>query len=356
MDFVGRGVALYGRFLPGSRQRLSEEVRQRGGAVSRDLTRRSTALVIGSQAIALIDIGAVAERMTTARQRNVPVRGERSFGADLAGEPDLAFEASLPLANALASTNLNVDDAELLAAFDLIVVSSGACRFADASVLRAAGDLRGQGRTLGETVRILTQARDHAPLGRRQIVVQPSGEAALKWEDGLTTLDGQGLLPLEGDESSLDGLFESAALAEAHGDLDEAARLYDQCARADRTDGIAPFNYGNIRLAQGAPDAAALAYQQALARDPGFVEARYNLAQALEAAGKPEAAVATLTRILEADETHADALFNLAQLRMKAGELARAKALYERFLALGPGPEWAAKARRAIRYCAALTP
>ena len=46
-------------------------------------------------------------------------------------------------------------------------------------------------------------------------------------------------------------------------------------------------------------------------------------------------------------------MFNLAQLRMKAGELAAAKGLYERYLALGPPPEWAETARKAVLYCAA---
>ena len=39
--------------------------------------------------------------------------------------------------------------------------------------------------------------------------------------------------------------------------------------------------------------------------------------------------------MLDADPAYADAVFNLAQLRMKAGEMAAAKALYERYLALG---------------------
>jgi hypothetical protein len=43
-------------------------------------------------------------------------------------------------------------------------------------------------------------------------------------------------------------------------------------------------------------------------------------------------------------------------LRMKAGEMATAKALYERYLALGPPEEWAATARRAILYCAGGPP
>ncbi len=168
---------------------------------------------------------------------------------------------------------------------------------------------------------------------------------------GVTTLEGQGVLALDEAHASLEDLFESAALAEANGDLNEAARLYDLCARADRKDPIAPYNHGNIRLAQGAHDQAVLAYQQALARDARFVEARYNLAQALEAKGKPEAAATELTLILKSDPRHSDAVFNLAQLRMKAGAVDEAKALYERYLALDPPADWALTARRAIQYC-----
>ena len=83
--------------------------------------------------------------------------------------------------------------------------------------------------------------------------------AALQWPDGLTTLEGQGVLAFDEDHASLDDLFEAAALADADGDADEAARLYDLCARADRKDPIAPFNLANMRLAEGAHDQAALA-------------------------------------------------------------------------------------------------
>jgi tetratricopeptide (TPR) repeat protein len=184
-------------------------------------------------------------------------------------------------------------------------------------------------------------------------VLTPGGEAALQWTDGLTSLEGQGLLPLDEDHATVEDLFEAAAVAEAEGETAEAARLYDLCARADRADAIAPYNLGNIRLAEGAFPEAALAYQQALARDPRFAEARYNLAQALESAGKASAAADELARLVDAEPRHADALFNLAQLRMQAGDVAAAGALYERYLELGPPDEWAHMARQALRYCAA---
>lgn len=350
MDLRDRAIALYGRFSSRARERLQRAIRKAGGDVARDLTRRSDLLVIGALAAPLVDNGALAARLAAARERDVPVLGERSFAALLAGKPPRPA-ATLPLATALAETPLGRADAEVLAAFDLIQLDGPACGFADAGVLRTAGELMAAGRSLGQAVAILTRARDLAPRGRHRIVLAPSGEAALQWADGLTSLEGQGLLPLDEDHASLDDLFEAAAVAEAEGDLEAAARLYDLCARADRADAIAPYNHGNIRLAQGAHPEAALAYQQALARDPRFAEARYNLAQALEGAGKDAAAAEELERLLAAEPGQADALFNLAQLRLKAGAAEAAKALFERYLALGPPEAWAKMARQAIRYC-----
>jgi len=353
MELRGRTIALYGRFSPGVGDRLRAEIGRQRGLALRDLTRRSDLLVVGALATTLIDNGALPARLRTARERGVPVMSERAFLAELTGEAP-PVSATLPLSTALGGAPLTRDDVEVLAAFDLVEIRGEACRFGDAGVIRTAADLLAHGRSLAEAARILIEARDLSPLGRHKIITTPSGEAALQWQDGnLTTLAGQGYLPLDTDQPSLDDLFERAALAEAGGDLEAAARLYDQCARADRTDAIAPYNLGNIRLAEGDYNAAALAYQRALARDRRLAEARYNLAQALEAAGKPGEAAAELARLIELDTTHADAVFNLAQLRMNAGEMAAAKALYERYLALGPPEAWAVMARKAILVCSA---
>ncbi|MGZ3402771.1 MAG: tetratricopeptide repeat protein [Phenylobacterium sp.] len=353
MDPRDRAIALYGRFSHGVRERLARDIAARGGSVARDLTRHSDALVVGALATLLIDGGALTTRLAAARERGIPILGERAFVAALSGSPE-PVSATLPLSTALADTGLSPADAAVLAAFDLIVLAGDNCRFSDAGVLRSAGELIAGGRSLSEAVRILTRARDLSPRGRHKIVLTPSGEAALQWSDGLTTLEGQGVLAFDEAHAGPEDLFEAAAIAEVSGDFAEAARLYDLCARADRKDPIAPYNLGNIRLAEGAFGDAALAYQQALARDSRFIEARYNLAQALEAAGKAAAAAEELERVMAADAAHSDAVFNLAQLRMNAGDMTGAKALYERYLALDPPDEWAQKARKAIQYCTVL--
>jgi tetratricopeptide (TPR) repeat protein len=186
-------------------------------------------------------------------------------------------------------------------------------------VIRTAAELMAQGRSLGEAVRILLKARDAAPSGRHRIVLTPAGGAALKWDDGLTTLEGQGLLPLDMDDGGVDELFEAAELAEVRGDRDVAARLYDMCARFDRSDAIALYNLGNIRLAEKALEAAVFAYTRALARDANFAEARYNLAIALEGLGKQNQATEELSRVLKIEPEYPDAVFNLAQLPDEEG-------------------------------------
>ncbi len=351
MQLADRAVALYGRFSPGVRDRLEAAILAGGGTVARDLTRRSDALVVGALAHALIDSGALGARLEAAGARGLPIFGERGFLAALddgAGPP-----ATLALPTALAGTALARSDARLFAAFDLVGLDGELCRFGDAQAFRTAAELIAGGRSLGDVVRIMTRARDLAPIGRHRIALTPAGEAVLQWDDGLTSLEGQGLLSVDTDSASLDELFEAATLADSAGDLDEAARLYDLCARADRRDAIAPYNLGNIRLAQAAHEEAVLAYQRALARDAGFVEARYNLAQALEATSREPAAAIELEKVLASDPSHSDAVFNLAQLKMKGDDVGAAKALYERYLALDPPADWAATARRAILYCEA---
>jgi tetratricopeptide (TPR) repeat protein len=352
MDLRGKTAALYGRFSTGARERFADEIARRDGFVARDLTRRSDVLVIGALASPLIDGGHLAARLTSARKRKMPVYAERRFAEALTSAAEKADGGGVPLSAVAAARALSKEQIDVLAAFDIVRADADHCRFADAEALKAAADLLAAGRSLGETVRVLTKARDLAPRGRRKIILDSEGRAALQWDEGLTTIEGQGCLPLDAAAASVDDLFEAAAIAEADGDGREAERCYELASRTDRKDAIACFNLGVVRLADD-PGAAALAFRQALARDPDFVEARYNLAAASEALGKFDLAREQLVEALRIDPDYADARFNLAQLELKRGALAEAKMHFERYLASDPPAEWAIKARRAIQYCAA---
>ena len=350
MELCSHTIALYGRFSPGVREVFAAKIETAGGRVVRDLTRRADILVIGARADSLIESGALLNRLEVARNNRRAIFGESAFQAIIAAET-LPMDATLPLASALQQSGATAEDAALLAAFDLVVLREDKCRFADMSVLRTAGELRSAGCDAVRLVRIIREANRSSPRGRHRVIMTASGAPALEWENGRTTLDGQGYLPLSEEGSSLEDLFERAMQSEADGDLEEAARLFDTCARGDRSDALALYNFGNIRLRQSRAEDAALAYQRALAREPDLSEARYNLALAHEARGRIEAAEDELRALLKLDPDHPDALFNLAQLTMNGERLEEAALLYERFLATGPDREWQAKARKAIAIC-----
>lgn len=347
MELRDRPIALYGKFLSCPREAMARRVRDAGGWIARDLTRSTAMLVVGQGALNLIANGLLPERLDRAARRGVPVHDEATFCAMLDGaEPEAA---TLPVQR--LNPSLPEGELRLLSAFGLIRMTEGHVRFADAQTVRQAAALRADGHDIVAVIRALRRA-DAAPTGRRRVITGPTGEAALEWDDGLTDLAGQGLLPLDPVET-VDELFDTAMLAEAEGDLRAAERLYALCTRAERRDPIAPYNLANMLAARGAHDEAATHYRLAIARDPGFAEAEYNLAVVLEEAGDLDGAEAALERAVALDRRYADALFNLAQLKLKRGDLAAAGALYRRYLAADPPEDWAAKARKALTLIAA---
>jgi tetratricopeptide (TPR) repeat protein len=349
MELRARTFALYGRFTPGVRDHLAQEITGRTGRVLRDLTRRADILVIGARADSMIDNGALPARLAEARRRGKAIFSEAAFRRALAGStPDpLGF----PLATALTQSGAAREDALLLSGFDLVSIKGEECRFGDVAVLKSAAALRNDGCSSAQVIAFLREARRAAPVGRHKVVVMSSGQPALEWEDEFTTLDGQRFLPLDMDDAGVDDLFEVASLAEADGRNDEAVRFYDMCARADRADPITLYNLGNIHLREERWTEAVFAYRRALARDQRLVEARYNLAQALERVNRIDEAIGELREVLHLDRQYVDAHFNLAKLLMKRGRLVEAKQLFEKYVASEPSSDWATKARKAITYC-----
>lgn len=351
MEIAGVEIALYGRFTPGMRARLAAELAAQGARLGAKPP-GCAVLIIGAQSQALLRRGRLQETLAAAAGRAARIlsqaRAERLLLHDAPPPP----APTAPL-EAVLQGRLTPADAQVLAAFDLITLEGDHCSFADALVLRAAGELAQAGQPWEAIVRALAAAK-RAPPGRRRLAADEDGEAVLVWEDGRSTPAGQGLLPLPpGAPASARALFEAALQAQAEGDLEEARALFRRAAQADRRDPFAAHNEAAILLAQGDWQDAARACQRALVRKPDLVEARYNLAQALEQLGRSAAAAAELEHALAIRPDYADALFNLAQLRLSDGRTAEAEGLYRRFLAAEPHSSWAAKAERALAYCRA---
>ena len=76
-----------------------------------------------------------------------------------------------------------------------------------------------------------------------------------------------------------------------------------------------------------------------------------NLSDLLDDQGRTGDAVGYLERALEAAPDYADAIFNLATLLQRLDRYTEAAEYWRRYLAIDNDSAWAARARRALKYC-----
>jgi tetratricopeptide (TPR) repeat protein len=169
--------------------------------------------------------------------------------------------------------------------------------------------------------------------------------------EGRTDKRGQFVLPVSPPEQNADALFNQAQTAEETGHLAEAERLYSFLMKCDPTDAAPPFNLGNMLRANGRNVEAEAALRAATRADPMFAEAWYNLSDLLDGQGRSEAALDCLRRALQAAPDYADAMFNLALLLQRNNKHAEAAEYWRRYLANDAQSEWAARARRSLKFC-----
>ncbi len=343
MDLAGKSVALYGRMVDQPRVALEKAILGASGRVERDLTRKSNFLVIGGGARNLIPSGRLLQRIWSAESQGIPVASERRFWRLINDKEEP--RPTYPLIN--VTSQLAEGAIEILNAFDVVHVAGGNCRFADVDEIRTARSLADEGHSLSAIVVILLDAKDSAPAGRHKVITDAVGEARLQWDDGQTTLGGQGWLPLD-ESADLDDLFDLAMLAEASGQWADAERYYSMCAQMDRKDSIAPFNLANVLRKLGKDGEAIHRLGQAIARAPEFVEAYYNRALCHEARGDDPLAESDLRAALSFDASYPDAIFNLGQLRLKLGDHHEARELFNRFLSQSPSHEWTVRVKKAL--------
>jgi tetratricopeptide (TPR) repeat protein len=175
--------------------------------------------------------------------------------------------------------------------------------------------------------------------------------ASFEQPGGRTDEYGQFVLAIDGARDDPDELFDRALSAEQIGDISEAERLYRAVMKSDPTDASAPFNLGNMLRASGRTLEAEVALRSATRANPAFAEAWYNLADLLDDQGRSEAAVVCLRKALVVSPDYVDAMFNLALLLQRKGTYAKAADFWRKYLASDRSSEWAARARRSLKFC-----
>jgi tetratricopeptide (TPR) repeat protein len=241
-----------------------------------------------------------------------------------------------------------------LAQLGLLDERDGCFGFRDLASARQVAKLLADGVRLSEIIRAVSQIRKWLPevgLANVRLHAGPHDSLEVEQPGGRIDQHGQFALAVDQSQDNPDGLFERAQSADEAGDIAEAERLYRILMKSDPTDASAPFNLGNLLRTSARNVEAEAALRAATRIDPTFADAWYNLSDLLDEQGRVEAAGECLRAALRVAPDHADAMFNLALLLQRTNQYAEAADYWRRYLASDCQSEWAARARRSLKFC-----
>lgn len=329
-------------------------VRTRGGTPRRGVTRQTGLLIVGGLGWPLLADGHPSNSLAHAKSYGVPIASEQQFlewiGRSVPQEQTKTYSAE----ELAALSKLPREVVEQIAIFGLIEPRGGRYGFQDLAAARQIASLLGSAVKLSVITRSLHEIRKWLPdshLANLRLFPESSDTLLIEQMNGRTDQTGQFLLPIAPKEDDPEFLFEQAQIAEEAGEAGNAERLYRRVMNLDPDDPAAPYNLGNVLRNDGRVTEAEAAYRTAIKTDPEFAEAWYNLADLLDGQGRAEEAILCLERAIKADPDYADAVFNLALFIQRLERHAEAARWWRRYLELDSNSSWAARARRALKFC-----
>jgi tetratricopeptide (TPR) repeat protein len=347
-------VAFTGRLASMKRADAFALVRKQGGKPREGVTRKTDVLVVGELGWPLLDDGRPSNSLAQAKSHGIPVASERQFLEWLGqGVPD-AQAKTYTAAQLAALSRLPPQVVEQLSMFGLIEARSGLYGFRDLAAARQIAGLFAAGTALSTITRSLNDIRKWLPdarLSNLKLFPESSDRLLVEQVQGRTDKTGQFILDVEEPADDIETVFVAAQTAEEEGDLATAERLYRRAMKMDPADAAAPFNLGNVLRACGRNLEAEAAYGAAVKADPGYATAWYNLADMLDDQRRTKEAIICLRRALDADPAYLDAMFNMGLLLQRMERHAEAAQWWRRYLAVDATSPWAARARRALKFC-----
>jgi tetratricopeptide (TPR) repeat protein len=346
-------VAFTGLLACMTRAEAFEVVRSHGGTPSETVTRQTNVLIVGELGWPLLDDGRPSNKLSRAGSYGIPVVSERRFLEWIGKAVPDSWQRTYSADQIAALSKLSSDTIDELVRFGLLNPRGGLFGFRDLASARQVSNLFANGIALSEIIRSVKEVRAWLPQADlSNMRLHPTHHAIeIEHPGGRTDKRGQFVLPVNPPEQNADVLFEQAQAAEEAGDVAEAERLYRVLMKCDPTDAAPRFNLGNILRANGRKVEAEVTFRAATRADPLFAEAWYNLSDVLDEQGRIEAAVDCLRSALRAAPDYADALFNLALLLQRSNKYAEAAEYWRRYLAHDTQSEWAARARRSLKFC-----
>lgn len=356
MELRGATVGIVGALAAFPRRLAARAVADQGGQLRRGITRATSHVVFGRKLLDTWTTERIEGQFAAVRDAGSVLLSEAGFLRAL-GLSDAPPGADISRRSLIDQAGLAAHDLDLLTMFDAFEQASEPYAFRDLILAKKYARLIVGGAGWDAIARSIHRTGDVASITALTLEAGTPGAIYSKSGEALHELDGQGLLPLfetiesDHDEpADADDLFAAAEAAEAEGDVAAAAELYARCLAVDPDDSVAAYNRANCLKAADRPDEAARSYTLALKLDPEFVEAWFNFAGLLGEGGKTAEARRHLSKAILLDPTYADAVYNLAALEYDAGRLADARQWWTRYLDLDSVSDWAAKARRGIKY------
>ena len=347
-------VAFTGRLACMSRAEAFEVVRQHGGMPSQAVTKRTNLLIVGELGWPLLDDGRPSNKLARATSYSIPVVSERRFlewiGKAVPDEVQRTYSAE----QLTALSKLPSETIQELVQFGLLDERCGRFGFRDLASARQIARLLADGVRLSEIIRGVSEIRRWLPeVGLSNVRLRPGPGNTLEVEQpgGRTDKRGQFLFAVDGAEQSADDLFARAQSADETGDIVEAERFYRLLIKSDPADASAAFNLGNMLRVNGRYVEAEAAFRTATRVDPEYAQAWYNLGDLLDDQGRTEAAIECLRKAVRVAPDYADAVFNLALLLQRTNQYAEAADYWRRYLVGDCQTEWAARARRSLKFC-----
>jgi tetratricopeptide (TPR) repeat protein len=341
-------VHIHGRLRGLTRRRVAQLLQTAGAKFARQPA-AATLLVLGHASA----LGTLADdgRLQLGFETGAEFISEQAFKRLLGLIPAATEEErTYPAGQLERGGSLSAQHLRALALYD-VVSADDAYSYRDLVAARSVGRLLAAGARLGRVVAAALALQDRGlSLSGARLSESSWGEILRDIEGQPARLDGQLLLPIQGEDIDANQAFARAEAGEAAGDLASARRWYELAARLDPDDGVIPYNLGNVLDSLGEPAAAELAYRQALAREPDLADAWFNLGVLQDKLGRPEEALASYVQAASVEPTYGDALHNAAALLMRLERFAEALPLWEK-LATMAAPDEAAEARRLGQLC-----
>ena len=253
-----------------------------------------------------------------------------------------------------ALSKLSSDMIRELAQFGLLDERGGRFGFRDLASARQIAKLLADGVRLSEIIRGVSEIRKWLPeVGLANVRLHPGTLNSLEVEQlgGRTDKRGQFVLAVEEFRHNADDLFEQAQSAEEAGDIAEAERLYRLLMKSDPTDASAPFNLGNMLRAYARNVEGEAALRAATRADPTFaVGLGTILATCWMNRDAPKPPLNACATLYGSRPTTRMPCSTSRCCYNEKNQYAEASDYWRRYLAADRQSEWAARARRSLKF------